>query len=305
MVWGAEAKKLAEDPFFGMAEKEASALIQKYGVSPEKNPVQYLHYIKSALDSLANKSAAKRGNTLAQAGTHGISDTRDSLMKLLAPEGSKYAAARDLYKELSAPINQMNVGRYLAEKITPPTKEFGADTVPQLKEAFVRAIQDSPKTIKSASGRDIYSKLSDVMSPEQMNVIQDIGRNIGAEAEVNALGGFGYQNIAKAFSGTSREFKGLPVLSRVAMIGNAIIGRLQGRANEKVLTDLAQRFEDPKQILALLEEMPPKQRAAVIQDASNYAKKMMSSVGTSGQEMGDLARRAALTTPIVAGAQRR
>jgi len=305
MKWGEDAQKLAKDPFFGMAEKEASALIQKYGVGPEKNPVQYLHYIKAALDRLADKSAAKKGDSLAQIGTHGIDDTRKALMSILAPEGqtTPYSMARDAWRELSTPINQMQVGRKLLASLKPSSSEWGAETVPQLREAFLRAVNDQPGTIKSASGRQLFNKLNEIMNPEQMRTIADVARNLGAEAESNALGGFGLQNIAKAFSGTAREWKGLPVLNRYSMIGNAILGRLQGRANEKVLIELAKRFEDPNEIIKLLETMPPKQRAGIIGDAQRMAREFGQSAGMSGEEAIDAARRAAFTAPIVAGSQ--
>lgn len=272
MPWSKDLQDLMNDPFIMRAEKEASDLIEKAGVGPGQRPVEYLHLLKEGLDSVVNKAAAGKGS-LATTKTHSAADTRAKLMEILG-QSKGYTAARQGYAEMSQPINQMSVARVLAGRLRPAGQEFGAETIPQNRDAFLRAMQDAPGVIKSASGRNLYSKLEDVMSPEQMLTIKDIARNLGAESESTALGGAGLQKIAKEFSAAGREFKGLPVLARTAMIANAILGRLQGRANEKVLLELSKRFQNPDEIQRLLQEMTPSARRQIMDEVSKHAKRI-------------------------------
>ena len=82
-----------------------------------------LHYLKLALDDIGSGEAktAMGRNELAA-----LSDSRQRLLQLLDDSVPEYQAAREAFAQGSVPINQMQVGQELLNKVQPALAQHGA-----------------------------------------------------------------------------------------------------------------------------------------------------------------------------------
>ena len=109
------------------------------------------------------------------------------------------------YAELSKPINQMQIGQALYNKLVPALTEKGIPTRSRA-DAFSTAIRDQESNlIKNATGRKNQT-LSNVMTPEQMATINGIQSDLTRKA--NAL-----DNAAAQGSDTSQNIIAQGLLS--------------------------------------------------------------------------------------------
>jgi hypothetical protein len=153
--------------------------------APELDPVNLArqsHYAKLALDS---KIESLADNPTAQLNAIAIKDKLVALMesKDFAPA---YRAARTTYAEMSKPINQMDVGQELLDKLTPALADYGSNT--RIKsEAFAKALRDADQTAKRATGFG-GATLGNIMSPEQMGTLGSVAKELAMRANASDMG---------------------------------------------------------------------------------------------------------------------
>ena len=78
-----------------------------------------------------------------------------------------YRAAEKRFAEMSIPINRMQAAQYLESKMAPPT---GVES----PGSYMRALDDAPKLFKTSTGFDRFSKLEDVFTPAQSNMLRKV-----------------------------------------------------------------------------------------------------------------------------------
>ena len=249
--------QLSQRPAFNRALDKAAELAANEGVklNPE-NATQISHYAKMALDDQLS-SAVRAGNNVE---ARGIASTRDKLVSLIeSPDFSPaYQAARQNYAAASRPINQMDVGQKLLDTLQPALGQFGADTRVNAA-SYAKALRDADATAAKATGFP-GAKLDNIMEPQQLATLNDIGNELGNTARAQELG------MAKG-SPTAQNLisqdvlrqtlgpLGLPqswaeaVLPQTLMRGAQFAYKLP---EQKVLGLLAQAALDPKEAQRLL-----------------------------------------------------
>lgn len=156
--------------------------------------------------------------------------------------------AQAAFRKGSRPINQMDVGKYLREKLESPVPEGT-----QRAGVFAQAVRDAPQTIKRAlSGQPRYKDLTEVLSPTQKASVDAVLMDLSRDARVKELAQLGSEAAPKL-----REPAGKatlpPLLNRLATIANEIVRRLEGKINEKLALEIASEFLDADRAAAALE----------------------------------------------------
>lgn len=252
-------RELSKRPMFQQAAQAAKELAANNGVTL-KDPVQSLeglHYIKLALDDMANPTAATAMGKNANAA---VNDMRAKLAEELAQVSPLYGNARQTFADMSKPINQMDVGRRLLGQYASATSDLSGN--PRLRaEAFNRALQNEDKLLKAATGFKGANKLADVMTPDQMKTIQAIADEIGLQSAVadagKAVGSNTAQNLAS--QNVLRQLLGPTGLPQT-WSENALLATLMRpaqfvakAAEPKITNRLANAMLNPQEAAALLE----------------------------------------------------
>jgi hypothetical protein len=156
--------------------------------------------------------------------------------------------AQTAFRKGSRPINQMDVGKFLREKLESPVPDGT-----QRAGVFAQAVRDAPQTIKRAlDGQPRYKELTDVLSPAQKSRVDAVLMDLSRDARVKELAQLGSEAAPKL-----REPAGKatlpPLLNRIATIANEIVRRLEGKVNEKLALEIASEFLDADRAAAALE----------------------------------------------------
>lgn len=149
-----------------------------------------------------------------------------------------YAKAREEFRRLSTPINQMEVGGQLKEGLT-TALESGKERA----AIFGSAVRNAPNTIKKATGFRRFDSLDKILNPQQMKVVESIVDDLGRDSRANLLS---KATRLPGATGIVEDSVKLPnLLSRPAMIANAILRRFGHGADDKINELAAQQYLDP------------------------------------------------------------
>ena len=187
------ARELSKLQTKGKAFTEALESAKQYVKTPDwvvrQNPSQIassLDYIDALLKDEANTTVKRELMT--------IKNSLGHQMRMASPE---YGQAEKLFAQMSAPVNQMDVGRALKDKLAPAARDYGVDRL--TPDQFFKALKNGRQTVKEATG--LRSKdLKDVLTSDQLrtayNVARDLGRRAQFEQNVKAVGSPTAQNFA-------------------------------------------------------------------------------------------------------------
>lgn len=258
-----EITKLLKRPSVNQASKVAQRWAIERGEKPSANgSLRALHDVKTALDDdITAAVQAGRGGEV-----EALRATQQKLLNVMEKLSPTYGEARATYAEMSKPINQLDVGQELYNRLFSATSDLGAERM--TPNAFANALRNADATAARATGFP-SAKMADVMSPEQMQVINNVAKEIGSRARAddllrsvgsNTMQNMTSQNALRAALGPT----GLPetVLDKFASsaLGQLVasparaIGAISGA--EKRATDiLANALLDPQAAAALLQRV--------------------------------------------------
>lgn len=260
--------QLLSRPSMQSAWKRAAQLASESGDVLDESELsgKTLHYLKMAMDDIAdNPQASGIGAHEARA----IRNTRNELVRQIEEQIPQYRQARQTYAELSRPINQMDVGQALRDKIQPALADFGA-TSRTRAEAFAKALREGDTTASKAVGRT--AKLDEVMTPEQSRKLRliaeqlarrtnadELGRSVGSPTAQNLVS----QNVMRQFLGPL----GMPESWTARAADSALMQTLLRPAQfvgkigeERAMGRLAEAALDPEVAETLLRMgVPPEQ----------------------------------------------
>lgn len=220
-----------------------------------------LHYLKMAMDDLAdNPMASGIGGNEVRA----INSTKNALIKWIGEKIPAYDSARTTYAAMSKPINQMEVGQALRDKLVPALADYGPSTRMR-PESFAQALRNGDATAARTLGRSSAS-IKDIMTPEQMASLNQIGRQlsrrVAADEAGKAIGSNTGQNIvSQNFMRQLLGPLGLPesTMQRAAQstIAQSVMRPMQFASvmgEQQVLQRLAEASLDPALAKKMLEQ---------------------------------------------------
>ncbi len=165
--------------------------------------IKGLQYLKQSLDDQIGKLGEFQANK-----KRVWSQTSDDLDKVLREIAPDLKRADKIYARLSREPNRMEVGRQLKDASTSALRDFGGDTALQAQSYARNLNRNSPRIVNSALGRRTEASIGDIMSTNQLNVLEDIlnGVERQAAAQKNRTNG----------STTARNFIGDDIVSQIA-----------------------------------------------------------------------------------------
>lgn len=228
----------------------------------EKFTVENIQRIKMALDDALNKPG---DSALDRTVAKEVGDTRKALIDWLGTRSPEWKKARLNFAEDSAPINEMQVGQYLKDKLVSPLEKERATV-------FAQAVRDAPGTIKRAGSGRAFDSLDQVMQPKNVEVVDAIVKDLSRKQQ--------YEQLARGTNlqgGTALERGGegvrLPnLLSRPAMVTNFVLGLLKGRADEKINKIAGEAYLNPQMLADLLKDIPKTDKEILIEALMNRAR---------------------------------
>lgn len=237
--------------------------------SAAEYPVASLHNIKMALDDMVKNPERF---SIGASEVNAINNTRKSFLSWLGNKVPEYDAARMTYAQKSKPINQMEIGQYLESKLVPAL----SDDAKQKAATYATALRDAPGTIKRATGTPRFDKLMEVLTPDQVAIVNSVRDDLARGARFEAMASKGAKaapNAIQLASGSMEQEAGgkIPnLLHRGAMVANAIITRLEGKVNSKLAAEMASEMLYPAKVAtsltqARMQEARNKSFAAAIQ----------------------------------------
>ena len=228
----------------------------------EQFSVQNLQRIKKALD----ENVAQKLNTgigPKDASIAEVEGTRKSFIDWLGKKSPGWEDARAQFARESVPINQMQIGQYLQNKLVPALADEGA--TPALRaSSFAQAVREAPQTIKRATGAPMYKDLADILSQPQLQTVSDVGASLGRTAKNDQLATQGMDSIRRMIGENVTEIPTPGLLNRSMMAFNFAKNRLAGRASEASLKEIAKMMLDnPTKVADLMESATLKNKQAL------------------------------------------
>lgn len=142
-----------------------------------------IQYLKMALNDIANTGPQ---SGMGAHESNAIKSTLGSLNAWISDNVPALRTADTAYANLSKPINQMEVGTALSNRLQPALADFGNNT--RLNAAsFASAVRNGDRLAADATGWR-GSTLGDVMAPQQMQTITQIGEQLARRANADELG---------------------------------------------------------------------------------------------------------------------
>jgi hypothetical protein len=154
----------------------------------------------------------------------------------------------------------MQVGQFLEGKLVPA---LGEETGKLRAAAFAGAVENAPATIKKAvTGAPRYDSLAQIMTPEQMAVIDGVKADLSRIAETEYAARMGAKSGPNLLKSATEAWSGVQapnLINQVTTVANEIIRRLKGGVNEKVAIEIATEMLDPKAAAASIEKAMARQ----------------------------------------------
>ena len=284
--------QLADDPYIKQAMPDAARLSASQGVTFENNPTRYIHNVKISLDKMLTKTGE---TALASTERAQVGNIKTRLVNWLEGKAPGYREARTTFAAKSKPINQMEVGQYLEGKLKTPLEAGG-----ERAGVFANAVNDAPNTLRRATtGEARFNALTDILTPEQADIVMAIRDDLAREAKTNIQAKKGAA-AAPRVSQLASQTEGMPaLLNRFATIANTVYNRLQGQIDHKLAIEIAAEMLDPKLAAAAVEK-------AAAREAKAGKRGRIAGAGTraAGKILGsDAAKIAAQTQNIMTQAQ--
>jgi hypothetical protein len=216
-----------------------------------KYPGSSLHSMKMAFDDLI-KNPERFGIGASEVGA--IKGTRAQFLNWVENKAPSYRTARETFAAQSRPINQMEVGQFLEGKLTPA---LGEETARLRASGFATALENAPGTIKRATGESRFQNLSDVLTPEQIKIVEnvraDLARSQLTERQAAAARGAG-PDVNLMGTEVMGSVRAPNFINNVTTVANDLLRRMQGKLDQKLAIELATEMLDPAAAAVALEK---------------------------------------------------
>jgi len=191
-----------------------------------------------------------------------VKSLRGKIVDWMESANPEFGQARKQYSEMSRPINEMQVGRELLNKLQPALSDFGA-TGNETAATYARQLRDSGKLVQKATGFKGAGTLEQVMSPENMQALESIAKDLALKSNG--------QNLGRAVgSPTMQNMMGQNLINRIAQN----VGLPKSFSESVVANTLARPYDfvmrsaQPEINALLVEAMADPRKAAALLNAS-------------------------------------
>lgn len=240
-----------------------------------------LQYLKMALQDMTS-SGQQNGIGAHEVGA--LKSTLADLNQWTAKNVPALRVADSAYADLSRPINQMDVGSALRDKLVPALGDFGNNTRLSAN-SYASALRNGDDLAANVTGQPQLG-LKDVLNPGQMQTVNQIGQQLGRQANADELGravgsntaqNLITQNLLRRFAGAT----GLPQTLAESTLAHTVLrpGQFAGKmGEEKIVDQLRKAALDPAYAAKLIQANPDSPIAKILWSRQG----LLSAAGASG-----------------------
>jgi hypothetical protein len=232
--------QIISNPYIKDAIPDAIKLSEAKGITAKTDLTQVLQYVKIGLDKQLTRTG---DNALSRTEKQAVQAAKKELVGWVSAKNPEFARARAAFEEASKPINRMEVGQFLQQRLQTPLDAERAGS-------FALAVQNAAGTIKKASGQP-FERLSDVLTPKQTAAVDNILADLQRTARGQELSG---RSIVGAGGKATTELPNL--LNRYAVITNTVLRALKKDSNTEINRVAAELLLDPQKMAAFMQGIP-------------------------------------------------
>jgi hypothetical protein len=227
---------------------------------PATYTVDALQKMKSALDAVAKEPAAKKEFGLEAFDDKVIKDIRGVLTTWLGEKSPGWAKSRDQFRADSAPINEMQVMQQLQKVLT---DKLGREQAGR----FATAMENIPKTIQTATGRQLFGSLDEAVSSQAASAargtLESLSRQQKLEDLATGVQGLKTSNLAELAGSPLSQIRksSSGFLTRPVTLMKKIVGAEEKGINDKMFADITEAMVSPQKFEAYLKSLDPSGQA--------------------------------------------
>lgn len=227
-----------------------------------------MHYIRRALSDVAYGSPATSAGRDTQMAARTLLDDYVKVFESKVPE---YGQARAIFSDLSAPVNQAQVLREMAEVLAKPG---GGERVGPFLNVLGRGEE---AMLKRAGGKGAprYESLGEVLTPDQLKAVRTVADELAAEQSIGKQISAGQELATKLLKDELPNYRLPNIFNVIATTANKVLDTLGVKVGEKTIKELAKAGETAKSFDELLGLLPGEDRIKVlkaISDPNTWAK---------------------------------
>ena len=255
--------QLSRNPYFQDALKDAEKLAEATGVNPKQGLTHFLHYVKVSLD----KQLGKTGDTaLGNTEKMVVQNLKKELTNWMGAKNPAYELARQEFAKASIPINQMQVGQYLEQKLIPALSE----ETKQRAATYAQALRDAPGTIKKSTGQGVSDDLGDILTSGQLDKLKGVQSDLARDATVSDLASKGMKSAQERIGRATPEAPPTGMFSPILSVARGAYNRLTGKASDRILDDIEILMRNPQQMAKVMRDAKPYERRAIVDAMMRY-----------------------------------
>jgi len=209
-----------------------------------------LHYLKLGLDDEANL-AANSSARVGPAESNAIGGLQGDFKGFLNENLPGFQKANQIYADLSRPINQMQIGQHLHDKLAPGLADHGMQ-IGERAQAFGNLLRDDglPARVTGFPG----ATWDNTLSPQQLATVNNVAQDLARTANAANLGkGGGSDTVQKLAMQNIAAQSGMPsAMGALTGVGSKALGLVYDDANQKMAQKLAQALLNPSEAAALM-----------------------------------------------------
>lgn len=170
-----------------------------------------------------------------------------------AIEGAGNAGWKDYlkkYGEMSGPINEMKLGQKLKDALTSSVGASERETV------FANAVRDAGNTVSRSNNRPLI----DSMTPKNRAVVDAIVGDMKNSAQMDKMAREGVVEARDRLGLAVPTAPATGMFSPSLSVTRGIFNRFEGKANDRILKNMADVMQNPQEAARLMREATPAQR---------------------------------------------
>ena len=217
-----------------------------------------MHYIKRALGDVAYGPTATTG--IGQDAQRAARTLLDDYVKVFETKVPEYGQARQIFSDMSAPVNQAQV---LKEMVSVLEKPGGGERIGPFLNTLGRGEE---AMLKRAGGRGgpRFEALNEVLTPDQLKVVKEVAKELETQASVGLQVSQGQQRATELLKDELPNYRLPNVFNVIATTANKFLDTLGVKVGKKTLIELAKAGETAKSFDDLLATLPTQERNKVL-----------------------------------------
>lgn len=217
-----------------------------------------LHYVKRALSDIAYGQTALTGaGRDTQLAARGLLNDYVKVFETKVPE---YGQARQIFSDLSAPVNQAQVLKEMASVLEKPG---GGERIGPFLNVLGRGEQ---AMLKRAGGRGgiRFESLNEVLTPDQLAKVRDVAKQLETDAAIGQQITAGQQRASDLIKDELANYRIPNPLNTLITAANKVLDMLGTKVGNKTIQKLATASLSAKSFDELLATLPAAEKNQVL-----------------------------------------